>query len=179
MFRLLLFLAVGFLVYLGVTYFQQTPRQLQTDEIFQKLQQSRTASASELARICNENPKLSAQRFARMLLNLEGTVSKIFIAGVSGRRAGVILDESGPRRLVVLYDLDRYSVMQLAPVSNINWKFLQVGNELLIVDTAKSRRALVTRVSAQFLNEVMFDRIAGNEIFVNAVLPTRINWSAN
>lgn len=179
MFRLLLLLALGFLIYLGLVFFQNTPKSRQPEEIFRGLTENRRASAQELARICNENPKNSAQRLSRMLLRVDGTVQRVFIAGVSGRRAGVILDQSGPRRLVVLFDLDRYSVMQLAPSSNVNWKFVQVGNELWLSDPPKNRRALITRDSSEFSSEVMFDRVAPNEIILNAVLPSNFNWSGN
>jgi hypothetical protein len=96
---------------------------------FQAVLSTKPVKAAELAGVCSAYPQLGIQLLRGKQFQINGTVAEVRTSGIQGRRADVVLEGPGPRKIVLVVDLDQYS----RPSVNFRYigKFEVVGTELL------------------------------------------------
>jgi hypothetical protein len=122
----------------------QTPQQQ-----FSVVLSSKPVKAPELATVCSSYPQLGIQLLRGKQFQISGTVAEVRTSGIQGRRADVVLDGPGPRKIVLVVDLDQYS----RPAVNFRYigKFEAVGTELLYIvdrDGTRTKRVVITQAAA-------------------------------
>lgn len=99
-------------------------------------------SAAQLASLCSSYPQLGLKLLNGKQIRIDGTVAEVRTSGLEGRRADVLLNDGGSRKIVLICDLDQYNG------TSVNFRYLGkfevVGTELLYL--LQRRDALTKKV---------------------------------
>ena len=110
--------------------------QVPPEQKFKALLSTGEVDAGELAALCSAYPVLGSRLLNGRQFRIKGTVAEVRTSGMQGRRADVLLEGGGPRRIMMVCDLDQYS----GPGIGFRYlgKFEVVGTELLYLVQRKS-----------------------------------------
>ncbi|MGH8045912.1 MAG: hypothetical protein ACREKL_01580 [Chthoniobacterales bacterium] len=125
--------------------------------------------APELAAMCSSYPQLAIPLLRGRQFSISGTVAEVRTSGIEGRRADVVLDGPGPRKIVMVVDLDQYS----RPAVNFRYlgRFEAVGTELLYMVEQNGTRTkkVVTTQGATVLQFGALKTLGGTLVEFNMV----------
>jgi len=147
-----LFLAIVLAVGIWYFFIRSSPEtasapaavSLTPQQEFEAVISKNPVDAAQLASVCSRFPQLGVPLLRGRQINISGTVAAVRTSGIEGRRADVLLDGPGPRKIVLVCDLDQYS----RPAVNFHYigKFEAVGTELLYLYKHEKGRILTKTV---------------------------------
>jgi len=146
------YLVLAFVLAFGIWYFfirsspettvAPAPVSLTPQQEFEAVISKNPIDAAQLASVCSRFPQLGVPLLRGKQFNIAGTVAEVRSTGIEGRRGDVVLNGPGPRKIVLVCDLDQYS----RPAINFWYlgKFEAAGTELLYL--VKRDRTLTKKV---------------------------------
>ena len=123
------------------------PVRMTAEEQFLQVLAGTPVDASKLGRMCSAYPALAPRLLQNRQFQLAGTIADIRLSGLNGRKAEVLLHSEGSKRIVVVFDMDRY--VRTTVSERAAGKFAIIDTELLWVprDGAGQKRVLVSKES--------------------------------
>jgi hypothetical protein len=175
--RLLLFAVLILVGLAGYRYLK--PSVLSPEAQCEEILRTGETTGEKLGFLCATYPKLAGQRLKNKTISLNGDVQTAFISGMSQRRAGLEVFRNSHSRLLVVYDLDNLSVRPFSAATDRQVQFRIEGTNLLLIDPARRRRAILFTYKTAFSGEVVVTSVTPNLTLVSAQSYPAFSWVRN